>query len=92
MNYYKEHKMNGIKERLVIGAFGTVIIRESRFTLLHMNRYVSLSCMFQSNLHHTETFCNYSEVNLLIGREPLLLPKKYKDLHIQKCNFSCFFM
>jgi hypothetical protein len=55
MNYYKEHKMNGIKERLVVGVFGTLIIRESRFILLHMNHYVLLSCMFQHKLYHTET-------------------------------------
>jgi len=46
MNYYKELKMNGIKERLVVGAFYIVIIHGSRFILPHTNRYILLSCMF----------------------------------------------
>lgn len=58
MNYYKEHKMNGIKERLVVGGFCIVIIRGRWFVLLHMNRYFLLSCMFRNNLCHTETFCS----------------------------------
>jgi len=58
MNYYKEHKMNGIKERLVVGAFCIVIIPGRRFILPQMNRYFLLSCMFRINLYHTETFCN----------------------------------
>jgi hypothetical protein len=58
MNYYKEHKMNGIKERLVVGAFCIVIIRRRKFILPQMNRYFLLSCMFHNNLYHTETFYN----------------------------------
>jgi len=68
MNYYKEHKMNGIKERLVVGALYIAIIRGRRFILSHMNRYFLLSCMFQNNLYHTETFCSYIVINLLIRR------------------------
>jgi len=90
MNYYKEHKMNGIKERLVVGAFYIAIMRGRRFILPHTNRYFLLSCMFQNNLYQTETFRNYSVINLLIRREPLVLPRSIKNyIYRQNCNFAC---
>ena len=82
--------MNGIKERLVVGAFGIVIIRGRRFILPHMNRYFVLPCMFQQNLYHTETFCNYSVSNPLILQDPHVLPKNIKIcIYRQNCNFAC---
>jgi hypothetical protein len=47
MNCYKERKMNGIRERLVGSAFGTLIICENKFILPHMDHYLHLPCMFQ---------------------------------------------
>lgn len=78
MNYYKEHKMNGIKERLVAGTFCIVIIRGRRFILLNMNRYFLLLVCFAI----TFTILKLSAViviNLLIRRESLVLPKSIKN-------------
>lgn len=88
MNYYKEHKMNGINERLVVGTFCIVIIRGRRFILPNMNRYFPFVC-FAITFTILKLYA-VIVINLLIRRETLVFPKSIKNyIYRQNCNFSC---